>query len=353
MSEHVEIGGDKMSGETLPKVREFWLDRLRVLATLAVVGTHVAVFAGTASESRGTPGWWLGAILFGSVRWCVPVWVMISGALLLSGSDKQSISQFYQRRISRILVPLLGWSVVYSLWTFLRSHLKGEPLPWMHQLLATLDGRAYYQLWFLLPLLMLYLATPFLRMIVRESTDRQVLGVSVVIWGYFLIGFVHGLLNQRVSGLNMEGFIPFLSLFLLGYVLRRRKTTLAAGALAATFGILSILGIGLWGKATSVAWQQFFNTGLNPLNLIASAALFVFVRKYWARKLSDWESDFAQASLGVYLVHPLVLDVIWYGLSRLHLSVFFNIPILFVSVGLGSWLIARTLAKMPILRNFV
>ncbi|MBK8802741.1 MAG: acyltransferase family protein [Fibrobacteres bacterium] len=342
-----------MSVEPLPKVREFWLDRLRVLATLAVVGTHVAVFAGTASESRGTSGWWLGAIFYGFCRWCVPVWVMISGALLLSGPDHQSITQFYKRRISRILVPLLGWSVFYSGWTFLRSSIKGEPLPWMHQLLATLDVRAYYQLWFLLPLLMVYFATPFLRMIVRESTDRQVLGISIAIWIYFLIGFVHGLVNQREGGLNMEGFIPFLSLFLLGYVLRRWRTTFAAGALVATFGVLSIIGIGLWGKATSVAWQQFFNTGLNPLNLVASAALFLFVRQYWAGKLSGWESDFAQASLGVYLVHPLVLDVIWYALSRLHLNVSVNIPLLFVGVSLGSWFFARTLAKVPFLRKFV
>lgn len=342
-----------MSDVALPKVREFWLDRLRVLATLAVVGTHVAVFAGTASESRGTYEWWFGAVLLGFCRWCVPVWVMISGALLLSGSDNQSISQFYHRRISRILIPLLGWSVVYSLWTFLRSHLKGEPLPWMHQLLTTLDGRAYYQLWFLLPLLMLYLATPFLRMIVRESTDRQVLGISIVIWGYFLVVFVHGLVIDREAGLNMEGFIAFLSMFLLGYVLRKWETPFASAPLVAIFFIVSILGIGFWGKSTSVAWQQFFNVGINPLNLIASAAFFVFVRQYWRGKLSGWASDFAQASLGVYLVHPLVLDLIWYGLSRLHLSVFLNIPILFVSVGMGSWLVARTLAKMPILRKFV
>ena len=65
-----------------------WLDNSRIIAILAVVFLHVS--AGVVTESViGTESWWVGNLYDSLVRWCVPVFVMISGAVLLDHSKKK------------------------------------------------------------------------------------------------------------------------------------------------------------------------------------------------------------------------------------------------------------------------
>ena len=57
--------------------------------------------------------WWIGHIYDTLGRFCVPVFVMLSGALLLH--RESSLAQFFSRRFLRIILPFLFWSVVYAL----------------------------------------------------------------------------------------------------------------------------------------------------------------------------------------------------------------------------------------------
>ena len=91
-----------------------WLDNSRLIATFAAVFLHVA--AGVVVYSNpGSQYWWAGNIYNSFVRWCVPVFVMVSGALLLNPNKMESMETFYKKRLSRILIPLLFWATYCSL----------------------------------------------------------------------------------------------------------------------------------------------------------------------------------------------------------------------------------------------
>ncbi|HCI5633973.1 TPA: acyltransferase family protein, partial [Klebsiella variicola subsp. variicola] len=96
-----------------------WANNLRVFSAFAVVMLHVAAgFVGGIELSDlnyGNREWWAGNIYDSVTRWCVPLFVMISGYFLLNKDEPTSV--FFKKRLNKILIPLIFWSVFFSFWT--------------------------------------------------------------------------------------------------------------------------------------------------------------------------------------------------------------------------------------------
>ncbi len=97
-----------------------WLDVVRFVAMFTVVCCHSAdpfnYSAGNVSADAENIKLW-GAIYGGFLRPCVPLFVMITGALLLPVRGETSV--FYRKRISRVFWPFLIWSALYNLFPYL------------------------------------------------------------------------------------------------------------------------------------------------------------------------------------------------------------------------------------------
>jgi surface polysaccharide O-acyltransferase-like enzyme len=103
--------------------RSEWIDSAKLFAIFAVVILHSAASVLTHSEFN-TYDWWIANMIDASVRWAVPVFVMITGILLINGSTEY-ISNF--KKISfRLLLPFGCWLVVYFCWNYIKYYMKGE-----------------------------------------------------------------------------------------------------------------------------------------------------------------------------------------------------------------------------------
>ncbi|GAB7209335.1 acyltransferase [Dickeya oryzae] len=80
-----------------------WLYIARIVSTFAVIVLHISAYTVSLAE-LGSLSWWAGNIYDSLTRWCVPVFVMISGALLLSPEKNETLSFFYKKRMSRIFL---------------------------------------------------------------------------------------------------------------------------------------------------------------------------------------------------------------------------------------------------------
>src|SRR5690606_39050828 len=89
------------------------LDAARWLAALAVVLLQCAAQAVSDADAYGSRDWLAANLYDSAVRWCVPVFVMVSGALMLDGNKPLEARQFYARRAARICAPLIFWTVFY------------------------------------------------------------------------------------------------------------------------------------------------------------------------------------------------------------------------------------------------
>ena len=104
-----------------------WLDVVRFVAMFTVVCCHCTdpfnFYPGTAPNIGEIKLW--GAIYGALLRPCVPLFVMITGALLLP--VRGEISVFYKKLIPRVLWPFLIWSVIYNLFPWITGLLGCRP----------------------------------------------------------------------------------------------------------------------------------------------------------------------------------------------------------------------------------
>ena len=142
----------------------FYLDLLRAMAAIAVVVIHVV--APYKAQYGQIPMFdWLTAIGFNSFsRWCVPIFIMITGMLFLSDQRPFDLNYFLKRRVVKVLVPFLFWAVFYSF-------LAGLTPEFGYQWGVALDTlkilpykNTWYHLGFYYYFIPLYLVIPFLKL---------------------------------------------------------------------------------------------------------------------------------------------------------------------------------------------
>ena len=230
--------------------RTFWIDFIRVVGALLVVVIHVSgrVAGGYAVEDRGeavgTLGW-LASNSFCSLSSAiaVPLFVMVSGALLLGRSEE--VIPFYRKRFGKILLPFLGWSCIFILCLRLAGRgLHDEtPITLCSSVGAILSGNISGHFWFMYMLISLYLVAPFVSVFVRNAS-KNMLTCFLILWFVALVVFPVANNTAKdvlsISGVSADFHVDFIPLwvgfFVAGYGL---KDVLISKRLA-------IIGIVIW-----------------------------------------------------------------------------------------------------------
>ncbi|MBP8912394.1 MAG: acyltransferase family protein, partial [Phycisphaerae bacterium] len=194
-----------------------YINKLRILSIYLVVTAHVTIGL-TMPLTPLTFNWWLGTAIFYACFCSIPLFVMISGALLLDPSREESPREFYRKRMIRVGVPLVVWSIVYL---FVRAFIDKEHLTVgrIFELILTADP--YYHLWFLYMVVGLYLVTPVLRTFVHHATQQERVFVIILI---LILANAYGQADN-VLWQNQRSiftlFIPYIAFYLLGFELSR------------------------------------------------------------------------------------------------------------------------------------
>ena len=159
-----------------------YLDNARIVAILAVITLHVSgdfLLVGEVGEAS----WWLANVIESATRWCVPVFVMISGALLLDPAKHESSSEFYKKRLHRVGLPLVFWSFFFLSWIAIQQWFIWGYVDFVLLLENLLAGTPYYHLWYLYMVIFLYLFTPLLRVVVKQTSRPTLIFFTLVMFG--------------------------------------------------------------------------------------------------------------------------------------------------------------------------
>ena len=286
-----------------------YFDWLRGAATIAVVVLHVfnKMLTDHSVTELGVPlvlVWSELQLLF--TRWAVPLFLMITGALLLD--PKRAVSwQKIARYVARMGAVLLIFCPVYTCMSARAITLS-----------AIIDGlgRAFTQgswdhLWYVYALIGLYLLTPILQGYVR-STSRALQRTTLLVLA------VPTLVIPTITyatGLPLVTFVwvtSSLFYYLLGSYAHRYLRL--DGRLTLT-GLLA-LASGMTGVAAIVVTQGRYPKWLIrpecPLVALWSLLLFVAAKRHLQGKPAPTPLAWAsQHSLGIYLFHPLILIIFY------------------------------------------
>ncbi len=325
-----------------------WADFARVASMFGVILIHScgAFFYLYGAIPIGD---WLSANFLDSLMRCtVPLFVMLSGALLLKPSA-QLVNPFkLAQRISKVLFPLIVWSFIYLLHVSRHSEV---PINW----LSILKQPAMYHLWFVYMIIGIYIFIPVFQAIfeaIRTKRNFQLylLGIWLVItclpvyWPLPILT-----LWQQNSFFGYGGY------FLIGAVIANSpKDRIPTGIWILIFVISVLVTFGLtWRfseQAKAPIEKAYLYFSLNVfVSAIAAFVLFKRVQlpKYFTKSL-QWVSD---RSFLIYFVHVLVLEFVRYShlisvLSQ-HVPVFLTILFISIATFIMSLIVAALIRLIP------
>lgn len=332
----------------------FYLELLRCLAAAAVVVIHVLGpwrhLYGSVPDTE-----WVAASSYNAVsRWAVPVFIMISGALFMSDSRPFDCRHYLSRRFSKVVVPFIGWTLLYSL----APAFASEPFtlrPFVEAVVASRNEPAWYHLWFFYDFIPLYFVIPLLAPLLTAMGKER---VKLLIAAWLFLTLMHWLNVETPLRQNMILYSGYL---ILGWYLFNndnrdsRKWWVSAGVTALVVNVF-----GSWIVSDFKQGYNSFFMGYKSLNTVVIAGMLFVLAQKWAdripaapRRLISLVSKY---SLGIYLVHPLLLIPVRRidnGFYQSFGSNWLAIPALAALTLVGALLVTMALARIPVVKRLV
>ncbi|MGC3978992.1 MAG: acyltransferase family protein [Paludibacteraceae bacterium] len=294
-----------------------WLRNLRIIATVSVIIIHITcrLLDGTI----GTYSWWVGNFFDSSLRFAVPVFVMLSGALLLS--KEYELGLFFKKKALRIFLPFLFWIFFYILFYLFREiHNTGSVsvyyvLNYIVSNLYTIPESAYH-FWYIYMSIGLYLFVPIIGKWIRIATEKEI-EYFLLVWVFVIILSETDFGPKLIGNLNLRIFSGYLGYLILGYYLSlkeikwRKKTIQRFSFLFIVLGALFTI-LGTWLLSLSKgSYDARLHDYLSLNTVVLSTGFFLFVKTI-ELSYSNWLNticDFVDKhSYGIYLVHVFVLE---------------------------------------------
>ena len=221
--------------------RIVYFDLLRILATFAIIILHTA--SANWEKVDVTSYEWSMLNIYDSIcRWAVPVFVMISGALMLN--KQKSIKNIYTKNVFRIICSFIFWSLIYTIEkhcflnntdNIIKNFLIGN-----------------YHLWFLYMIAGLYILTPIITKITEsEKTTKYFLFISIIstIVLPYIIEIITlfstskaEFIQNRINDLNLNMVIGYSLYYILGFYMNKYKIDKKSGNTSNTDGVNNVFG---------------------------------------------------------------------------------------------------------------
>lgn len=362
--------------------RFVWADLLRLIAIFMVICSHSADPFNVSAEARLNPEFNLWGSVYGSFsRPCVPLFAMLTGMLLLP--VKQTMGAFYKKRITRVLLPLVIWSLIYNLFPWIVSvvgldssvlttmfpyageHPDQSLVGCLHNVvMSTLNFGTYtVPLWYIYMLIGLYLYLPIFSAWVAQASKKQK-QVFLCIWGVsLLLPYCQEYITAEIWGAcawNEFGMLYYFSGFsgylLLGHYLK--EYPLASLAKTITLSLV------LWGVGYAITYSGFSHMSstpgitehqlelywlyCSPQVVMMTVAWFLLIQRVSIKQptIVSALKNLTQCGLGIYLIHYFVVGLGYIVIDKIGVPISLRIPATALFVFVVAWSFVALCYKM-------
>ena len=359
-----------------------WLDVLRLIAILLVIAVHCTDPFNASPESRADPefNFW-GSVYGSALRACVPLFVMMTGFLLLP--VKQTMPAFYRKRIPRVFFPFLIWSVLFDLAPWFIQAVGGSAelvtcfFPWEPNPSASfgdalqtiamipLTFTVYATpMWYIYALIGLYLYLPIFSAWVERASRREkrffLLLWFVSLFIPYLTEFVSryhfGTCSWNAFG-TFYYFAGFNGYLLLGHYLGKGndwsvgKTLSVAVPLFLVGYFVTLVGFRHMTSDPNVSEEgmELFFTYCSPNVALMAIAVFLLVQKVNVTSLSIRRAlaNLTRCGFGLYCVHYFFVGPSYMFAQWLGTPVPLLVPVSMLFTFVCAWAFALGISKLP------
>jgi len=320
--------------------RIIWLDFVKFIAISMMIAVHCTDNVTPTERSEAWYNLW-GSFYGSFMRPAIPLFIMVTGALLLP--VKENISTFYTKRLTRLVIPFIVWSVLYNLFPWITGLLGLSPtiindfFAWaepdqsfsgaLHNILMIPFNFSMLavQMWYVYLLIGLYLYMPFFSAWVKQASVKEQ-KIFLTLWFISLfIPYLREYLTKDLWGTcswNEFGLLYYFAGFngylLLGYYIKNNDINFSWGKLA-VIGIPSfIIGYCItflgFKSITAIPGQpaelvELFFTYCSPNVLLMTLPIFLVIKKNHFKSVTirRFAINISTCTLGIWMSHYLFL----------------------------------------------
>lgn len=352
----------------------FSADLLRTVAIILVVIIHV--FGEYVNFPRDflTGNWWIANLIDTFSRSAVPLFIMLSGMLLLHEGKTDTPQNFFKKRLYRLGIPVLFWPIAYTAW---RLWLNQIPFSLSTFITDYISLSIYYHLYFLYVIIGLYLLTPPLKVFIKNAslTHKKYL-ISLTFTFSLVVTYVKYFLDVDI-GLStiFTIFLLFIPYYLAGDYLREKKVNsheiLQLSGIYLVISLVSAVGNAWymtslhWSTHTTLSnahYDRYFYDYLSIATVFQSLIGFVIIHNLatFVKFLNKQQTQrlifqLASTSFGIYLIHPLLLEIsnriLVIDFNTFHIPVILFLIIKTAIIIILSYSIVALCRKIPLLKR--
>ena len=352
----------KEINKDIPKTtkRYFGIDLIRVVACFLVMQTHageIYYIEDSGDLIRNEKNIWPG--IFNSLaRVCVPLFVMISGYLLLP--MKTDYSTFLKKRFTRVSFPFIAFCIFYDIYYYIRGVIDVKTMLINIPKIFINYGSELGHLWFMYMIMGVYLLIPIFSPWIKSAKKEHFYFYFVIwlissfscyihlafpqIWGevYWnnntvVQGFI-GDFGYAVLGAFIKLHLKEKNLYILGIILY------LIGSGFTMFGFLYKREEATTCEEIEVTWK------FDSINVvIATFGVFLLLRKVECKneKVVKIFNDIALKSYGMYLIHIFFLQFFKYVFDAPNQFPLWCIFVIAILTFITSYLVIKALSYIP------
>lgn len=340
-----------------------YLHTLRIAAVIGVIAIHTSGYV-LYDVPVASFQWWIANIYNACSRWCIPVFIMISGAVILS-RDYPSIGYFLFKRLKRVALPAVIWVILYYIYELAVSN-RSFDLTYLTKIILKFHDKngLSFHFWFIPVILGLYLAAPVIQILTSHASKKLIL-YFLMLWCLFavVLPFFKHTLHVHID-IEPTIFVLYAGYFVLGYFLHHNPPNMSWPISALLFMIGAIwtaLGMFYLNRGSPASPNTFFYGYNAPNVMLMSVSLFLIVHRISKQCRvvdSRWTKTLGDAVFGIFLIHIFFLNPLKYAHNGLFnpmitLGAFLGIPLSVLIVFCFSLSIVALLKKIPVMKHTV
>ncbi len=300
--------------------------------------------------------WWAVNFYESVSRVGVPLFFMVTGALLLS---KETSAKASIKRIWRVVLPLVFWSVIYLSW------FEYTGTSFNNWIATIIKGPIVAHFWYLYTLIGVYIFLPVMIGFCKvENTSSQLLALAGCFIGSSIVPMLYALQHTTYIGIEWN-FLPLYAGYLIAgwflYTTFNRSSIPLWIVAAVWFMCASATAIFTWQHSLSIGHaDETFYVYSSPFVIVGALTSFVLIRALFTLFLLKSSAVcrfliFAgKLNFGIYLVHVLVM--FWVDLNGLSYNVinpWVGIPVTSLVIFILSGLLVYIVQRIPFLKQVV
>ncbi len=336
-----------------------YYDNLKFIAFIMVIIIHVGsryLYDGGVSVESAA-GTFIN-ILYCLSRACVPIFFMVSGALLFKSKDI-SIKKFYKNKFFNIVIPFL----IIASFTFIIDNRNNLNYISIIDFIRKIFEENYtFHFWYVYSLIQILLLAPFLKKIVDKCNKKELLiFIFVLFLGTCLVTSIDDVFILFHDSLKMKLFpniFCYIGYTVLGYYLSNYDISKKLFNLFLFLSLISMfyMGICTYYISDYANFETFYSyTTINVL--FPSITMFLIFKMFFNKKF--FYTGLTKFTYYSYLVHIMILDFFvdklnFYNPIEGFKSVFINIIVAVICTAIFSllfgylyYLINRKIRKKP------